>query len=401
MASLESGDRGAGSGMLNTSRQLGFLLGVAILVAVFGHTMHTSVVAAAEKARTVINAQPLLSKELKHYIDLGIDQAEKVNATATITDLRKIVHPLNGVPLPPVNAAEALVLLNLRDRLETIFVDDVAAGFFWPFMTAAIAALFSAAPAVLLVRRLPGPRRPASSCCLAASQRTGVRRQETSVRGSPIVPPDARVHGEAGRGPTAAGRPPAAASAASNRVEVVLGLEVAGREVHGDRRADERSDPRPHGDVVRLSGRPAWPRISENVSMPSTKCRHPGAQLRHRADQLVALQLPGQLLRQRARRRPAAWRCGWPASEGRPAAPPRRRRTSAGRWGRRAPRLPWSGSSGRRCSARPRRPPLSARPWWRRSPARGRAATRAAGWPPASWPSCAPAGPERGLICLR
>ena len=105
MASLPSGDRGAGSGMLNTSRQLGFLLGVAILVAVFGHTMHTSVVRAAEKARTVVNAQPLLSKELKHYINLGIDQAEKVNATANITDLRKVVHPLDGVPLPPVNAS--------------------------------------------------------------------------------------------------------------------------------------------------------------------------------------------------------------------------------------------------------------------------------------------------------
>ena len=57
--------------MLNTSRQLGFVLGVAILVAVFGHTMHTSVVKAAEKARTVINAQPLLSRDLKHYIDRG------------------------------------------------------------------------------------------------------------------------------------------------------------------------------------------------------------------------------------------------------------------------------------------------------------------------------------------
>lgn len=160
MASLPSGDRGAGAGMLNTSRQLGFLLGVAILVAVFGHTMHTSVVRAAEKARTVVDSQPLLSKELKHYIDLGIDQAEKVNATASITDLRRVVHPLNGVPLPPVSAVEAAVLLTLRDKLEAIFVDDVAAGFFWPFMTAAIAALFSAAPAVLLQRRLPGPSPP-------------------------------------------------------------------------------------------------------------------------------------------------------------------------------------------------------------------------------------------------
>jgi hypothetical protein len=129
---------------------------VAILVAVFGHTMHTSVVRAAEKARTVVNSQPLLSKELKHYINLGIDQAENVNATANIADLRKVVHPLNGVPLPTINAVEAAVLLGLRDKLEAIFVDDVAAGFFWPFMTAAIAALFSAAPAVFLQRRLPG-----------------------------------------------------------------------------------------------------------------------------------------------------------------------------------------------------------------------------------------------------
>ena len=160
MASLPTGDRGSGSGMLNTSRQLGFLLGVAILVAVFGHTMHTSVVRAAEKARAVVDAQPLLSKELKHYIDLGIDQAESVNATANIADLRKVVHPLNGVPLPNITAVEAAVLLNLRDRLEAIFVDDVAAGFFWPFMTAAIAALFSAAPAVFLQRRLPGSAPP-------------------------------------------------------------------------------------------------------------------------------------------------------------------------------------------------------------------------------------------------
>ena len=40
MSVVPGGVRGAGSGMLNTARQLGFLLGVAILVAVFAHTMH-------------------------------------------------------------------------------------------------------------------------------------------------------------------------------------------------------------------------------------------------------------------------------------------------------------------------------------------------------------------------
>ena len=65
-----------------------------------------------------------------------------------------------GVPMPPIDTVEAAVLLSLRDKLETIFVDDVAAGFFWPFMTAALAALFSAAPALLLQRRLPGHSPP-------------------------------------------------------------------------------------------------------------------------------------------------------------------------------------------------------------------------------------------------
>ena len=39
MTVVPGGVHGAGSGMLNTARQLGFLLGVAILVAVFAHTM--------------------------------------------------------------------------------------------------------------------------------------------------------------------------------------------------------------------------------------------------------------------------------------------------------------------------------------------------------------------------
>jgi EmrB/QacA subfamily drug resistance transporter len=155
MTSLPAAVRGVGSGMLNTSRQLGFLLGVAILVAVFAHTMHTSVVRAADQARTIIDSEQRISQPLKDYLDLAIEQAKKVNATASFADVRKLIHPISGVSLPPISASEALVLLSLRSDLEALFTDEVAAGFSWPFMTAAIAALFSAAPALLLQRRLP------------------------------------------------------------------------------------------------------------------------------------------------------------------------------------------------------------------------------------------------------
>src|SRR5262249_55404778 len=57
---------------------------------------------------------------------------------------------------------------------------------------------------------------------------------------------------------------------------------------------------------------------------------------------------------------------------------------------RRRGRLPWWGSSGRRCGARPRRPPRSPRPWRPRSPG-----GRSGRWPPPAappgcGPSCAP-----------
>lgn len=157
MTALPAVFRGVGSGMLNTSRQLGFLLGVAILVAVFAHTMHTSVVRAADQARTVIDAQPQISQPLKEYLDMAVEAAKKINATASFADVRKLIHPISGVDLPPISAEEALVLLSLRTELEQTFTDEVAAGFYWPFMTAAIAALFTAAPALLLQRRLLHP----------------------------------------------------------------------------------------------------------------------------------------------------------------------------------------------------------------------------------------------------
>jgi EmrB/QacA subfamily drug resistance transporter len=154
MTSLPAAVRGVGSGMLNTARQLGFLLGVAILVAVFAHTMHTSVVRAADQAKAIIDGQQQISQPLKDYLDTAIEQAKTINATASFADVRKLIHRISGVALPPISAKEALVLLSLRTSLEQLFTDEVAAGFYWPFMTAAIAALFSALSALFLQRRL-------------------------------------------------------------------------------------------------------------------------------------------------------------------------------------------------------------------------------------------------------
>ena len=90
MSVVPGGVRGAGAGMLNTARQLGFLLGVAILVAVFANTMHTAVNHAADQGQALTRAQTGLSQPTKDAVVTALDQARTINATAGISELRRV-----------------------------------------------------------------------------------------------------------------------------------------------------------------------------------------------------------------------------------------------------------------------------------------------------------------------
>ena len=155
MSVVPGGVRGAGAGMLNTARQLGFLLGVAILVAVFANTMHTAVNHAADQGQALTRAQTGLSQPTRDAVVKALDQARTINATAGISELRKVAHPIAESIGSNVGFVEGLVLLQLKDRLEGTLWNDVAAAFRWPFFVAAIAALIGAVAGALLPRRLP------------------------------------------------------------------------------------------------------------------------------------------------------------------------------------------------------------------------------------------------------
>ncbi len=154
MGALPAAAKGVGSGLLNTARQLGFLLGVAILVAVFSATVHTAVLDSIAQAKVIIDRQPMLSDQWHEYLHLAMEDARDIDATAGIGEIRKLVHPVEGVPLPPVGSTDALALASLAGSLEKVFLKEVAEAFWWPFMTAAMAALLSVIPAALLQRRL-------------------------------------------------------------------------------------------------------------------------------------------------------------------------------------------------------------------------------------------------------
>jgi hypothetical protein len=155
MSAVPGGVKGVGAGMLNTARQLGFLLGVAILVAVFAHTMTTAVNSAADEGQALTGLQPGVSQPVKNRLVVALDQAREIDATAGMGELRKVAHPIAEDIGKDVGLVEGLALLELKDRLENLLWDEVSSAFRWPFTTAAVAALLGAVAGALLPRRLP------------------------------------------------------------------------------------------------------------------------------------------------------------------------------------------------------------------------------------------------------
>jgi DHA2 family methylenomycin A resistance protein-like MFS transporter len=154
MSVVPGGVKGAGSGMLNTARQLGFLLGVAILVAVFAHTMNGAVNSAADKGQALVRADASLSDPVRAKLAGALDEARTIDATAGMSELRRVAHPIAEDIGRDVGFFEGLRLLELKDVLENLLWDEVSYAFRWPFLVAAIAAALGALAGAFLPRRL-------------------------------------------------------------------------------------------------------------------------------------------------------------------------------------------------------------------------------------------------------
>jgi EmrB/QacA subfamily drug resistance transporter len=154
MSALPHRARGVGSGALNTARQLGFVFGVAILVAVFSHTAAAAAWGAAADARVMIQQQALLPAADRAEMLRRVDAAAHVDISKGITEIRKLGNPTAGEPQPKPGTVAAYLVDAATLRLKFIFRSWVVNSFDWPLYTAAIAALISLVPALLLPRRL-------------------------------------------------------------------------------------------------------------------------------------------------------------------------------------------------------------------------------------------------------
>jgi hypothetical protein len=140
-----------GSGSLNTMRQIGFTVGVALVVAIFTHTVAQNAQHATRQSAAVIAAQPQLSRPEKGaYIGTLIKNAKAAAGSGSAAKMT--TAPLQGAPRLPGSSAATLHKLNAT--VATLYRNDVAESFTWPFYAAAFAALLAIFPALMTGRRL-------------------------------------------------------------------------------------------------------------------------------------------------------------------------------------------------------------------------------------------------------
>ena len=154
MTSLPDRVRGVGSGVLNTSRQMGFVLGVAVLVGIFSHTTEAAVTTAVAEAAVYVRSQTQIPATVKPQIVAGIEKTAAARVSQGAGGGGSVGDFLAGTPAPPPGSAQEQTMRSLASTIGQIFRTNLGHAFFWPYIAAAVAALLSIVPSLFTGRRL-------------------------------------------------------------------------------------------------------------------------------------------------------------------------------------------------------------------------------------------------------
>ena len=162
MGALGGRREGVGAGVFSTSRQVGFTLGLAVLVAVFLGALHPRL-SNAEKQATQVVQQTNLPDPVKQGIIQGVDSAVSSASSSAVAsgeqqkfDLYDSVKQMAG---PDVANANRSTLDQLSQKLQAIFAQAAAGSFDRSFLVAGVLLWLATIPAYFVQR----PRRPARS----------------------------------------------------------------------------------------------------------------------------------------------------------------------------------------------------------------------------------------------
>jgi len=154
VSSLPPQSRGVGSGSLNTLRQVGFVLGVAILVSIFSHTVATNAAKATRQSVALVATQQQIPAPARQQISAAIVGNAKRMQAAGGEGGARLKNPLAGAPQAAPGSPEAQSRQMLSVKIGAIYRENIANSFSWPFYAAAVAALLAIVPALLTGTRL-------------------------------------------------------------------------------------------------------------------------------------------------------------------------------------------------------------------------------------------------------
>jgi EmrB/QacA subfamily drug resistance transporter len=152
MGSLPREVTGAGSGAVNTLRQIGFSIGVAVLVAIFTAQMTANIENAVRDARQFVSTQSAIPSHARAAIDARLRQAATQARTGTVKPQE--AQRLLGEPPAPASSAQAQAEALVQTKLSGIFKDNIAKSFSLPYYAAALMAFLAIVPGLLTGRHI-------------------------------------------------------------------------------------------------------------------------------------------------------------------------------------------------------------------------------------------------------
>jgi MFS family permease len=153
MGSLPPQVSGVGSGALNTLRQIGFSLGIAVLVAIFSHQVVVNVTAAAQQSQRLVQAQTALPAAARQQIGASLAKTVAAAKQGGVTSI-SASHALAGAPTAAPGTPMAEEQARLKSTIGAIFRDDIAKSFRLSYYAAALVAFLALIPALFTGRRI-------------------------------------------------------------------------------------------------------------------------------------------------------------------------------------------------------------------------------------------------------
>lgn len=159
LTSLPLRSSGVGSGMISTARQFGNIFGVALLLAIYGHTAFLGTEATVVKATEYVASEERLSPALREQaIRLVEENAAREGASRAAAG--DFFDPGAGLSQILEGSVEPDVLKSVSAGLTAVAREEMGRSYMWPFLVAAFFSVLGLPLAFLLGRRLGDHRAP-------------------------------------------------------------------------------------------------------------------------------------------------------------------------------------------------------------------------------------------------